>query len=381
MKMFWTFLSWFLGELFFLLFLLSVISGHLLPSLLILFLVILVIPPTREKIYHIIGFPLPFWLRSIIVPVILMVFIFVIFNKMSNRHSIYKSPAIKHNLMTIYENKMQHWPSPYENRFINTQFGKVHIIISGPEGATPVMLLHASSVASWSWLYNIKDLNTYYRTYAIDTIGDAGKSSLMDINRYPKNGKELAELYAEIMDSLQIPKAVFIGASQGGFITTNMAFYKPERMEKVILSGPMGFTDTNKSVLRIMLTTMFPIYPIQRNTIHWAFGNDSDVNNAFDDWFRLILEGVIPRQTRPKPFTSRQLQSIQKPVLLILGKRDGLVGNPEKAKNLAENIPDVQVKILDTGHLISAERPDEFNRLAIDFIGKSPGLHQTLRNH
>jgi pimeloyl-ACP methyl ester carboxylesterase len=59
------------------------------------------------------------------------------------------------------------------------------------------------------------------------------------------------------------------------------------------------------------------------------------------------------------------------PVLLLLGKRDGLVGNPENAKQHVQAIPDVQVEILDTGYLISAERPDEFNKLVIDFISNS----------
>ena len=58
------------------------------------------------------------------------------------------------------------------------------------------------------------------------------------------------------------------------------------------------------------------------------------------------------------------------PVLLLLGKKDGLVGNPENTKKVVKNIPDVQVEILDTGHLISAEKPDQFNKLVYDFIEK-----------
>jgi pimeloyl-ACP methyl ester carboxylesterase len=47
------------------------------------------------------------------------------------------------------------------------------------------------------------------------------------------------------------------------------------------------------------------------------------------------------------------------------------VGNPENSKEIVENMPNVQVKILDTGHLISAERPDQFNKLVYDFIAKN----------
>lgn len=80
------------------------------------------------------------------------------------------------------------------------------------------------------------------------------------------------------------------------------------------------------------------------------------------------MEGVISRQARPQPFTHQQLQSLNMPVLLLLGKRDGLVGNPENTKQLAKNIADVKVEILDKGHLISAEKADRFNTLVHDFI-------------
>lgn len=170
------------------------------------------------------------------------------------------------------------------------------------------------------------------------------------------------------MDTLGVQKACFIGASQCGFITTNIALYAPECVEKIILCGPMGYTGTNISVLRILFTTMFPLKPIQKSATIWAFGDDPAINKKVGEWFRLILEGVISRQARPQPFTPEQLQSINMPVLLLLGKRDGLVGNPENAVHFVRDIPKVQVEILDTGHLISAEKPAQFNKLIYEFI-------------
>ena len=55
-------------------------------------------------------------------------------------------------------------------------------------------------------------------------------------------------------------------------------------------------------------------------------------------------------------------------VLLLLGSRDGLVGNPAKTRTLVQEIPNVRVEILDTGHLISAEMPQRFNQLVMEFI-------------
>jgi len=371
MKTIFSFLNWIFGLLFFFLFILSLFSEHFLPSIFVIVISVLLIPPARQWIIDKSHFRLPLWQRSILIPLLFMIYIFLIFAGMGNPDSIYKNPEIEKKLMAIYDNRIAQWPVPFKTRYIHTQYGKVHIIISGSENAPSTLLLHASAMAGWSWLYNIEGLNQYYRTYAIDTIGDAGRSVLDDINTYPNDGKALSQLYTEIMDTLGIDKACLIGASQGGYIATNMALYNPERVQKIVLCGPMGYTGTNMSVLKILLTTMFPLEPIQKSATRWAFGDDPAINQAVGDWFRLILEGVISRQARPQPFTAEQLKRIKVPVLLLLGKRDGLVGDPENTKQLVRHIDHIQIEILDTGHLISAEKPEKFNRFVHNFIVRS----------
>jgi pimeloyl-ACP methyl ester carboxylesterase len=80
---------------------------------------------------------------------------------------------------------------------------------------------------------------------------------------------------------------------------------------------------------------------------------------------------VMPKQARPKTFSPEQLQSLRVPVLLVLGERDGLVGNPENAETLAQNILDVQMVVLDTGHAVGVERPEEVNSLISNFFSQN----------
>lgn len=360
--------SWLLGIFFLLLTLLSIWSGNYIPSIFVLIGTLLLIPPIRKWISEKLKISIPLWLRSLVLPILFIAFVYFIFLGMGNKYSIYKNPEIESKLMAIYDARMHQWPLPYQSRYIDTKYGKVFVVMSGPEDAPPVVLLHASAMASWSWLYNVAGLNQYYRTFAIDMIGDAGRSKLRDINQYPKDGEELASLFSEIMDSLKIERAHFIGASQGGFCATNLALYHPGRVDKLILSGPMGYTGTNLSVLQILLTTMFPIKPLQVRSLHWAFGDDPKVLREVSDWFYLILQGVVSRQARPMPFSLQQMQQLNQPVLLLLGTKDGLVGNPENTRKVAQNIRDVRVEILEAGHLISAEKPNQFNELVLNFI-------------
>jgi len=288
---------------------------------------------------------------------------------MSTAKSIYKSPEIEAKVMAMYDDKQGQWPVPFENISLDTTYGRVHTIVSGPLDGPPVLLLHASGLSAWSWRYNAEALNKRYRTYAIDTIGDAGKSALRDLDNYPRDGRALSEFYREIADRLGVESAYVVGASQGGFIGTNYALYAPERVKKLVLLGPMGYAGTERTVVRIILATMLPFRSIQDSTFRWAFGDDSGVREACEEWFRLVMTGVIPKQARPKTFSAEQLQTLKCSVLLVLGQKDGLVGDPTKAQKLAQSIPNVETVIVDTGHAIGVEKPTKTNSLINDFFG------------
>jgi len=328
--------------------------------------VLLLLPPVRALAHNQTGISLSPLVRA--ASIVALLALFVLLGNLNEATSIYKSPEVEARFMEIYDARLAEWPVPYESLFVDTAYGKVHVIASGPEDAPPVLLLHASGVAGWSWLYNIEELSQHYRTYAIDTLGDAGKSVLNALDNYPQDGQAQSELYTQITGELGIERAYVVGASEGGFIGTNYALYAPERVEKLALLGPMGYAGTNASVLRIMLAQFFPLKPIQENTFRWAFGDNPKLDEGFGEWFRLLMAGVFPRKARPTVFAAEQLQSLDVPVLLVLGEKDNLVGDPENARVLAQDIPDLRVEVLDTGHLIGVEQPEQVNALILEFF-------------
>jgi pimeloyl-ACP methyl ester carboxylesterase len=286
-----------------------------------------------------------------------------------NMTTIYRSPEAETSLMEIYDDKLKQWPEPYESVFVDTSYGKVHTIISGPEDAPPLLLLHASAMSASSWVYNMEFLNQHYRTYAIDNIGEAGRSALDDRTMFPGDGESLCDLYVEITDELGVDKAYIVGASNGGFIATNYALYAPERVKKLALLGPMGYSSTtDMASLRIAMVSMIPFKPLQNTTVTWALGDSPVVLDTTEEWFREVMSGTFPSVARPVRFTSEQLQSIEIPVLLVLGDEDRLLGKPEKASSLARNIPDIRIDVVDSGHLISLEQVDLVNELLYEFF-------------
>lgn len=265
---------------------------------------------------------------------------------------------------------MVDWPVPYEDIFVDTSYGNVHVIASGPEDAPPLLLLHASGVASWSWKYNVAGLSQNYRTYAIDLIGDAGKSEFASLDYIMKTEQDQAELYAEIADKLGVDTAYVVGASEGGFIGSNFALYHPERVEKLALLGPMGYAGATQAVIRITFAQLFPLKTVHERTFSWAFSDNPHLKEEFGEWFPLLMSGLAPVKVAPLPLPAEARQSLAVPVLFVFGQRDNLVGDPDAARALVQDIPEVRVEVLDTGHLVAAEQPEQVNALLLEFFGQ-----------
>jgi pimeloyl-ACP methyl ester carboxylesterase len=357
-------LSWLFATLFGLFTLSMVLMGNQLQAIPLLVVVLLLLPPVRTLIHNQIGRSLSPWVYVISIVVLLLVFNWI--GSLNKLTSIYTSPEVKAELMEIYDAKIKEWPVPYESIYLDTSYGKVHVIISGPEDAPPMLLLHASGVAAWSWTYNVEALSQHYRTYAIDLIGDAGRSEYDNLDHLMEDGQDQAELYTEITDQLGVAKAYVVGASEGGFIGSNYALYAPERVEKLVLLGPMGYAGAVQATLRITFAQMFPLKPVQESTFHWAFSDDPELEEAFGEWFRLVMS-CFPKKVAPLPLKPEARQSIQVPVLFAFGERDNLVGDPEKATALVQDMQDVRVEVLNTGHLVGAEQPEQVNGLIIEF--------------
>jgi pimeloyl-ACP methyl ester carboxylesterase len=286
------------------------------------------------------------------------------------RPSIYNSPAVAARFERLYAQKLAAWPVPYESRFLDTRLGRVHVIVSGPQEAPPMLLLHASAVSSWSWIYNIEGLSQDWRVYAVDLIGDAGLSAYADLGNRMNTPADEADHYAEVMDLLGLPRASVVGASEGGFIALNLALRHPERVERLVLLGPMGLSGTIGAAARITLAQLFPVRPLQAATFRWAFSDNAKLQADFGEWFPLVMSGTLPAKVAPWPLSAEARRAMSRPALFVFGTRDNVVGDPEAARARAADFPDARVEVVEAGHLMAAEAPDEINALILGFLGE-----------
>jgi len=112
---------------------------------------------------------------------------------MSKISSIFKTPEGLASIIWLFMMPfLAFWPVPYESLDVPTRFGSTHIIISRPKDAPPLVLLHGANDSATAWYPNIADLSRNYRTYALDTIGDVGKSVASHL---PQSGSLMGRFY------------------------------------------------------------------------------------------------------------------------------------------------------------------------------------------
>ncbi|MBI9045588.1 MAG: alpha/beta fold hydrolase [Anaerolineaceae bacterium] len=338
-------------------------------SAVLLFVVVLLcLPPVSQAVKNKFDFSIHPLLKIGLILGLLFLFSRTLIS--SNITSIYSTPAAQSRFIEIYDEKMEEWPVEYEDLFLDTSYGIVHVIASGSEENTAMLLLHASGVSSWSWKVNAEALSRNYRIYAIDLISDAGKSEFTSLDHIMKTGKDQADLYAEIMDQLQLEKAFVVGASEGGFIASHLAMHYPQKVEKLVLMAPMGYSGAAQAIIRITLTQLFPLEFIQKSTFRWAFSDSEILEEEFKEWFPLIMTEINSVKVAPLPLTPEERQQISVPVLFIFGEKDNLVGDPEKAQKLVEDMQNVQVEIIHAGHLMGGEMPDECNQIILKYFAE-----------
>ena len=283
--------------------------------------------------------------------------------------TIYTSDTNRQKLIDIYNDKQESWPEGTYDIYIDTDYGVVHVLACGSPQNPPLVLLHAASMGAHSWAENIDALIDKYHIYAIDNPGEGNKSALRQATKFPKTGKEIADLYASVFDSLGIKQAYVFGASNGGYIAQVLAYHHPEKVKSLALFGPMGLTKlSNKSIFMMSIGSMYPFRFVRNAVTRWAIGKDEYCNQKYGDWFDVIVKGTIPSIGRPVPMTTAQKEQMDLPVLLFLGTKDPIVGDAELAKKQALFYPHIQIEILRSGHLIAVEQRDYVNKKIREFL-------------
>ncbi|OIK12996.1 alpha/beta hydrolase [Bacillus sp. MUM 116] len=284
--------------------------------------------------------------------------------------TIYKSAEGKRRIFQHYENYLQSLKFEVERIYINTSFGKTHMLVAGPAEGKPLFLFQGGNCINPMTLSWFSPLTDQYRIYAPDTIGHPGYS---DETRISAKDESFSIWVEELMDYLGIKSCGFIGASYGAGIVLRLASFKPEKIDCSVLVSPAGIQLGSKMnmIKNILLplilfkATSFEQFLIQ---ITGAMSNKS-MKKIDKQIIADIFQYIKLEQDMPKLTEKEELRNYHSPTLVIAGKKDIFFPESSVGKAAKEIIPKlIECKSFDMGHFPSEEHLLKINNEIFAFL-------------
>ncbi len=261
---------------------------------------------------------------------------------------IYKSAAGRAQIMALYDKVLSQWPVPCEHVNIPTRYGNTFAIASGQAGSPPMILLHGTASNSATWAHDVIDYSKSFRVWCVDIPGEPGKS---DEARFGWNGPHFSEWLDDVLNGLNLEKAVMGGMSLGGWATLKYATVNPHRVEKLVLISPSGVCPARLSVVfRLIAFSLLGKWGFNRMK-RLVFG-DVELTEEAEEFFVLTSRYFNFRPGSPPLFTDSELQRLNMPVLYLAGKSDALLQSQESADRLRELVPNLSVILVEEGHAV-----------------------------
>lgn len=286
---------------------------------------------------------------------------------MKKKLPIFNTPEGHAKYIAAYDAMFALWKVPYDPVDVATSYGSTHINVSGPADGPPLVLLHAAGLSSTVWFANIAKLSAHHRVYAVDVIGDAGKSV---VDRLMEKRADYAQWLKEVFDGFPIERCDLLGHSYGGWLTLNMALAYPDRLRKVVLLAPAAsFYPLNFITKLILYLGEFKIHPPARSMLKAAAAKGTIIEEIFIQLMEAVTRYCSPATMYPTVYTDEELAQIDHPALLLIGSEEKIY-NPQKAINRARRwMPALSAEIVpDAGHLLIMDRPDIISARILKFL-------------
>jgi pimeloyl-ACP methyl ester carboxylesterase len=269
-----------------------------------------------------------------------------------------------------YNKTLTLWNTPFHEHYVPTSLGKAHVIISGPEKAKPLVLLHGMNASSTMWYPNISALSQQYRVYAIDNLLEPGKSQL---NGDVKGIEGLIKWYNEIFDQLKLEQYSLIGASKGGWLAVNIALHQGSRIEKLILISPLQTFTWIGPGPDISSSITYAIAPGRKRLRHALETMSENVDNIEQKYIDQYFIGAQKAKNtmllfQMIPYSEEELKKLSMPVLLLIGDND-IVNKEKTVEKANELLLHVETGIVkNAGHFLSMDQSEIVNARILDFL-------------
>ena len=223
----------------------------------------------------------------------------------------------------------------------------------------PIILIHGLSGSAHWWRHNIAALARTHEVFTVELVGYGHARHQRSVSV-----RDNAEVLAAWMRALDLQGATIIGHSLGGHVATRLVSLVPERVTFLVLVCATGLLRGHPVRMALRLPRAGVSGRLSFLPRIMLDSARAGLPNLWRSGLSLLGDDV-----------SELLPLMQVKTLVVWGSRDQLVP-PQLGRGLAQAIPGATYReIRGAGHVAMVDRPDEFNRLVLDFL-KQPAEHR-----
>lgn len=271
-----------------------------------------------------------------------------------------------------YDSVLSTWPDDTTTVEIESDYGTTHVNVCGPESGPPVVLLPGGGATSTVWFGNVTALSGQNRVYAVDLMGDVGRSTAH--GKPMKTVDDLRDWLKSVIDGLDLDSPSIIGHSYGAMIALDYALHNPDRVSRLILIDPNScFAGMRMQYLVHALPILLrPNEKRERTFIEWETGGAS----LDEDWMSLLTLGAahFPKSKTivPKRPDRKKLAGFSVDTTVILAGRSKVHDSSRVAALIRASLPHAKTLILAsaTHHALPMVPAQELNAALCSALGR-----------
>lgn len=269
-----------------------------------------------------------------------------------------------------YDRVLEKWPIDVNCVDLASQYGTTRVNVCGPLDAPPVVLLPGAGATSTVWFENVAALADRFRVYAVDLIGDAGRS-IADGDRL-RSVDDLMFWLNAVVEAAGLTDFGLVGHSYGAMIALAYALREPDRVRNLVLLDPNScFAGMRAPYLAHAVPLLLrPNEKRERDFIRWETGGQ-DID---EDWLDLLARGAayFPKSKTivPKRPKRSALDELAVDTTVILAANSKVHDSGQLATNIAESLPRLRSIVVEgaTHHTMPMSPAAELNDALINAL-------------
>jgi pimeloyl-ACP methyl ester carboxylesterase len=238
--------------------------------------------------------------------------------------------------------------NPAAGHYLDTRGFKMYYETYG-QGA-PLLMLHINGGSMKVFSNQIPFFSQHYQVIAVDTRSHGKSTDTRDSLTF----EMMADDFNALLDSLHIDSCYVIGWSDGGISGLLLALRHPEKVRKLVVSGPNLWPDTTG-------LDPFIFHYLERtaDTLRRQPQTPETKNQL----------KIVELDLQQPHMTLQQLHAIKCPTLVMGGDHDGIPSY--HLWQISQHIPQSYLWIVpNSGHSVAIYKKDQFNAIISDFLSQ-----------